>query len=77
MPQDECTDPKGPKDQGVFASQKEEYLRGKFIRITPDALLKNQKLVKGACVPAYLLSVPSLCGGARPPTRFTATMPTN
>ena len=51
MPQDECTDPKGPKDQGVFASQKDQYLRGKFIRITPEALLKNQKLVKGTHVP--------------------------
>lgn len=47
MPQDECTDPNGPRDQGVFSSQKDQYLRGKFIRITPQALLKNNYLVRG------------------------------
>ena len=47
MPQDECTDPKGPKDQGVFTSQKDEYLRGKFLKINPEALTKNALLVKG------------------------------
>lgn len=56
MPQDECTDPKGPKDQGVFTAQKDGYLRGKFIRVKPEALLKNGPLVKGAslraCLPA-------------------------
>ncbi len=48
MPQDECTDPKGPKDQGVFLPQKDEYLRGKFLQINAASLLKNEKLVKGA-----------------------------
>lgn len=47
MPQDACTDPNGPKDQGVFLPQKDQYLRGKFIRIAPEALLKNNYLVKG------------------------------
>jgi len=46
-PQDECTDPNGPKDQGIFLVQKDEYLRGKFLRFTPEAILKKDKLVKG------------------------------
>jgi len=44
MPQDECTDPKGPKDQGVFSSQKDAYLRGKFLRIKPASVLKKDYL---------------------------------
>jgi len=47
MPQDECTDPKGPKDQGVFTPQKDGYLRGKFLRIAPASLLKNEYLKEG------------------------------
>ncbi|KAM3567793.1 hypothetical protein VYU27_010069, partial [Nannochloropsis oceanica] len=44
QPQDECTDPNGPKDQGVFLSQKDGYLRGKFIKIKASSLLKDQHL---------------------------------
>ena len=50
QPQDECTDPTGPKDQGVFTSQKDEYLRGKFIKISKQAVLKNDHLERGKCV---------------------------
>lgn len=48
--QDECTDPKGPKAQGVFTSQNDAYLRGKFLKINQDSLKKNDYLKESKCL---------------------------
>lgn len=47
MIQDECTIVGGPKDQGVFRSQRDDFIQGKFIVINKDAVLKKGPIVAG------------------------------